>query len=146
MTVLRGSTVTLRPATPADVFALVTIRATPQVRERWGGADDLAAEILDDIARGEEADRIVGAIQWQASEDPIYRHAGIDLYLDPAVHGRGLCTDAVRFSPSVGRRPRIGEKCTPPCPLLVPQLTFATDHAARSGRSGYTSSIVTSAW
>ena len=103
MTVLRGSTVTLRSATPADVFALVTIRSTPQVRERWGGADDLAAEILDDIASPElhllaieEADRIVGAIQWQASEDPMYRHAGIDLYLDPAVHGRGLGTDAVR--------------------------------------------------
>lgn len=43
---LLGSTVTLRPATPADVAALVTIRATPVVQERWGGADDLAAEIL----------------------------------------------------------------------------------------------------
>ncbi|HEX4980685.1 MAG TPA: GNAT family protein, partial [Ilumatobacteraceae bacterium] len=44
----------------------------------------------------DEADRIVGAIQWQASEDPVYRHAGIDLYVDPAHHGRGLGTDAVR--------------------------------------------------
>ena len=103
MTVLLGSTVTLRPATPADVLALVTIRATPEVQERWGGADDLTAEILDDLVAPElhlmvidEADRIVGAIQWQASEDPVYRHAGIDLYVDPALHGRGLGTDAVR--------------------------------------------------
>jgi len=103
MTVLQGSTVTLRPATPADVAALVSIRETPDVQARWGGADDLEAEMLDDLAAPElnllvieEAGRIVGAIQWQASEDPVYRHAGIDLYLDPAVHGRGLCTDAVR--------------------------------------------------
>jgi aminoglycoside 6'-N-acetyltransferase len=26
----------------------------------------------------------------------MYRHAGIDLYLDPAVYGRGLGSDAVR--------------------------------------------------
>ena len=103
MTVLHGSTVTLRPATPADVSALAAIRETPEVLARWGGADDVVAEMLDDLAAPElnllvieEGDRIVGAIQWQPSEDPVYRHAGIDLYLDPAVHGRGLCTDAVR--------------------------------------------------
>ena len=69
MTVLLGATVTLRPATPADVVALATIRATPEVQERWGGADDLTAEILDDLVDPElhllvidEADRIVGAI------------------------------------------------------------------------------------
>ena len=103
MTVLLGVTVALRPATPADVLDLVTIRATPEVQARWGGADDLAAEILDDLVAPElhllviqRADRIVGAIQWQASEDPVYRHAGIDLYVDPAFHGRGLGTDAMR--------------------------------------------------
>jgi hypothetical protein len=80
MTLLVGSTVTLRPATPADALCLATIRATPEVRERWGGADDVTAEILDDLIAPElhllvidEADRIVRAIQWQASEDPVYR-------------------------------------------------------------------------
>ncbi|MFD8156145.1 GNAT family N-acetyltransferase, partial [Streptomyces malaysiensis] len=39
---------------------------------------------------------VVGMIQWSAETDPDYRHASIDIYLDPAVHGRGLGTDAVR--------------------------------------------------
>jgi aminoglycoside 6'-N-acetyltransferase len=103
MTVLRGAAVTLRPATAADVVTLMSIRATPEVHRRWGGADDLMAELLDDLATPElhvyaieHEGRVVGAIQWQAEEDPMYRHAGIDLYLDPAVHGRGLGSDAVR--------------------------------------------------
>jgi aminoglycoside 6'-N-acetyltransferase len=41
-------------------------------------------------------DRVVGAIQWGEETEPDYRHANIDIYLDPAVHGRGLGTDAVR--------------------------------------------------
>jgi aminoglycoside 6'-N-acetyltransferase len=40
--------------------------------------------------------RVVGAIQWYAENDPDFRHAGIDVYLDPSVHGRGVGTDAVR--------------------------------------------------
>ena len=39
---------------------------------------------------------VVGAIQWGAETSPDYRHASIDIYLDPAVHGQGLGADAVR--------------------------------------------------
>lgn len=39
---------------------------------------------------------VVGWIQWSAEEEPDYRHATMDIYLDPAVHGRGVGTDAVR--------------------------------------------------
>ena len=42
------------------------------------------------------AGRVAGVIQWAAEEEPDYRHASIDIYLDPAVHGRGIGTDAVR--------------------------------------------------
>ncbi|CAL9634070.1 GNAT family N-acetyltransferase [Streptomyces sp. enrichment culture] len=103
MTVLYGTHVVLRPSTAEDVPALAAIRATPQVRARWRGGDDLAAETAADLADPdthcltvESGDRIVGMIQWYAEEEPDYRHAGIDLFLDPAVHGRGLGTDAVR--------------------------------------------------
>lgn len=39
---------------------------------------------------------VVGAIQFGSEDDADYRHANIDIYLDPAAHGRGVGTDAVR--------------------------------------------------
>ena len=38
----------------------------------------------------------IGVIQYAEEDTPEFRSAGIDIYLDPAVHGRGLGTDAVR--------------------------------------------------
>jgi len=100
---LRGARVTLRVAEPADVPELARIRATPEVRARWRGGADLAAEVREAIAENplgylvvELDGRVAGAIQWSAEEDPEYRHAGIDIFLDPAVHGRGVGADAVR--------------------------------------------------
>jgi aminoglycoside 6'-N-acetyltransferase len=102
-TTLRGAMVRLRPATAADIPALAAIRATPEVYERWRGGDDLAASVTDDlddpgthVLAIEYGDRVVGQVQWSEEAEPDYRHASIDIYLDPAVHGRGLGTDAVR--------------------------------------------------
>jgi len=99
---LQGRLVTLRPATDADVAALVAIREAPAVRARWGG-DDLEAEVresIDDPDLGYLAillaDQVVGAIQWSETDDPMYRHAGIDIFLTPEIHGRGVGPDAVR--------------------------------------------------
>ena len=58
-------------------------------------ADDLAQPDIETFVI-EHAGRVVGAIQWQAETEPDYRHASIDIYLDPAVHGHGLGSDAVR--------------------------------------------------
>src|SRR6266849_2920986 len=100
---LHGAMIALRPATRADIPALAAIRATPEVYRWWRGGGDLAAAVAEDFdERGahtlaiEYQGRVVGAIQWSAEEEPDYRHASIDVYLDPAVHGRGLGTDAVR--------------------------------------------------
>ena len=69
----------------------------------WRGGDDLEATVEEDLAEAGSTKyvivhdgKVVGWIQWQAEEDPDYRHASIDVYVDPAVHGRGLGTDAVR--------------------------------------------------
>lgn len=103
MTVLRGTKVTLRPATAADVPVLAAIRAQPEVFARWRGTDDLPAEIAGDVDDPdlylfaiEFEDRVVGAIQWSAEDDPDYRHAAIDIFVEPAVHGLGIGTEAMR--------------------------------------------------
>ncbi|MFU8854590.1 GNAT family N-acetyltransferase [Micromonospora sp. SL1-18] len=100
---LRGRAVTLRPATDADVPALAAIRATPEVRRWWRGGDDLVGEIRADLADDEltvyaiEHDgRVVGAIQCSAETEPDYRHASLDIFLDPEVRGAGLGGDAIR--------------------------------------------------
>ncbi|HEV2347965.1 MAG TPA: GNAT family protein [Actinocrinis sp.] len=92
----------LRPAHDADIPALVAIRADPEVYRWWRGGEDLAATVADELADDEAhslvieyEDRIVGLIQWSAEEEPDYRHASIDIYLDTAVHGHGLGSDAV---------------------------------------------------
>lgn len=41
--------------------------------------------------------QIIGFVQWAAEQDPMFRHAGLDLFLDPAQHGRGLGTEVVRL-------------------------------------------------
>lgn len=101
-TAMDGARVHLRPARPDDVPALVRIRETPEVYEHWRGGDDLRAAVESDFEeRGvhpyviELDGTVVGWIQWQAEEEPDYRHASIDLYLDPAVRGQGLGPDAV---------------------------------------------------
>jgi aminoglycoside 6'-N-acetyltransferase len=100
---LRGTAVTLRPATADDVAALARIRAEPEVRRWWRGDDDLVAAVAADLADDdltvyaiEHGDRVVGAIQWYAEDDPDYRHASLDIFLDPSVRGGGLAGDAIR--------------------------------------------------
>ncbi|MFE2180624.1 GNAT family N-acetyltransferase [Streptomyces sp. NPDC059455] len=100
---LRGARVMLRPTVPSDVPSLAAIRATPEVYARWRGGEDLVGAVREDLAEPgaeqltiEDEGVVIGSIQWSAEADPEYRPLRIDIYLDPAVHGRGLGTDAVR--------------------------------------------------
>ena len=101
--VLNGSLVRLRRATASDADRVVEIRSTPEVFRRWIG-DDLRQEFLDDIDSEDvtlfviedQHHQVIGGIQWHEETDPMYRHAGLDLFIDPSVHGRGYGTDAVR--------------------------------------------------
>jgi aminoglycoside 6'-N-acetyltransferase len=100
---LHGALVRLRPATSDDIARLAEIRRTPQVHDRWRGGDDIVAAVQEDLAEDdvvgyviELGGSVVGWIQWGTEDDPDYRHANIDIYVDPSVHGRGVGTDAVR--------------------------------------------------
>jgi aminoglycoside 6'-N-acetyltransferase len=103
VTTLNGAQVTLRPPTAADVPELARIRTTEQVHRWWRGGDDMTKAVTEDLAQPgvesfviEHGSKIVGAIQWQAETEPDYLHASIDIYIDPALHGRGIGSDAVR--------------------------------------------------
>jgi aminoglycoside 6'-N-acetyltransferase len=101
--ILQGSIVRLRLAEERDIPELVRIRQAPEVHAHWRGGDDMEAAVREDFAEPDstgyviELDgRVVGWVQGQAEEEPDYRHASLDIYVDPAVRGRGVGTDAVR--------------------------------------------------
>jgi aminoglycoside 6'-N-acetyltransferase len=89
----------LRPLAAADVDELLRIHRTPEVARWW----DLPCEGFP-LTDEPEATRftveldgaVAGMIQFTEELEPKYRHAAIDLFLDPAVHGRGVGTEAVR--------------------------------------------------
>jgi aminoglycoside 6'-N-acetyltransferase len=99
----RGELVALRPLERRDVPRLVEIGAEPEVARWWPG---LTEEHLLEKAEGREDGvvafavendgELVGLAQVWEETDPEYRHAGIDLFLAPSVHGLGLGRDAVR--------------------------------------------------
>ena len=100
MVVLRGERVLLRSGRPDDVDRLLQIRTEPEVARRWG-SDDIEEEIseqfigADDTFVIEIEGEVVGAIQCHEENDPMYRHAGMDIYLSTSRHGEGLGTEAI---------------------------------------------------
>jgi aminoglycoside 6'-N-acetyltransferase len=89
----------LRPLVAADAAELRRIRSTPAVARWWDAlepgfplGDDPESERFTIVVDG----RVAGLIQCFEETDPKYRHASIDLFLDPALHGRGHGTEAVR--------------------------------------------------
>jgi aminoglycoside 6'-N-acetyltransferase len=100
---LYGASVTLRPVLQEDLPRLAEILATPEVARWWGAYDEgrIAKEFLEPTPDTtvfviEAEGTVVGSIQFYEEQSPDYRHAGIDVFLDPAFHHRGLGADAVR--------------------------------------------------
>ncbi len=98
--VLRGQRVVLVPVTAEHVPDLRRILRTPEVWHRWGDDDESPQWPLDDPSATPFAvllDGVVrGMVQYSEEDEPAYRHASIDIFLDPLVHGRGAGRDAVR--------------------------------------------------
>jgi aminoglycoside 6'-N-acetyltransferase len=102
--VLQVERVTLRPIEDADLDALVAIIQSPGVREWWWEADD-PERLRTGFREDAEADsafaidvdgELVGWLGFDEETDPGYKHAGIDISLDPGVQGRGFGPDAIR--------------------------------------------------
>jgi aminoglycoside 6'-N-acetyltransferase len=97
---LRGDQVILEPVGSAQIPELRRILATSEVRSRWGDEAaspdwpfDDASAVRFAIIVGSE---VCGMVQYEEEDTPMYRHASIDIFVDPAVHNRGIGRDAVR--------------------------------------------------
>ena len=102
--VLVGRRVRLRPGRPGDAAQLHAILAEPAV-SRWWGDPDPVTVIEEDLRGGdssmllvvEAGGQVAGGISYHEENDPMYRHAGIDIYLGGRFQGRGAGTEAVRL-------------------------------------------------
>jgi aminoglycoside 6'-N-acetyltransferase len=98
MTELRGERVVLRRMEPDDAPRLREILATPAVAKWWG-------PVPEDFPFGHDpgvtrfallvAGEVSGLVQWDEEKEPDFRHAWIDLFVEPRLHGQGFGTDAV---------------------------------------------------
>jgi len=100
--VLVGRRVRLRPGRPGDAPQLHAILAEPSV-SRWWGDPDPVTVIEEDLRGGDSSmllvveigGQVAGGISYHEESDPMYRHAGIDIYLGARFQGRGAGREAV---------------------------------------------------
>lgn len=89
----------MRPLAEEDVAALRRIRLTPEVRRWW---DELEQGFpLNDEPEAtrwtiEVDGAVAGMVQFDEETEPKYRHASIDLFVDPSLHGQGVGSEALK--------------------------------------------------
>ncbi len=95
--------ITLRAVRPDDIPALAAMLTRPEVARWWPGYTlaRVEKEFLEDepdlTLYAIEADgRLAGSIQSYEESEADFRHANIDLFVDPELHGRGIGTAAIR--------------------------------------------------
>ncbi len=88
----------LRPLAPGDEPDLIRIHRTPEVARWWDQpAEHFPWDEPESTRWTIEVDgAVAGLVQFWEETEPRYRHASIDLFIDPALHGRGIGTETVR--------------------------------------------------
>ena len=99
---LAGRLVRLRPGRTEDAPRLHGILGEPSVSRWWGEPGPVT--VIEEDLRGSgsavmlvvEIDgEVAGGIQYDEEEDPMYRHANIDIFLGAAYQGRGVGPETV---------------------------------------------------
>jgi aminoglycoside 6'-N-acetyltransferase len=98
--ILRGHRVLLRPVLAEDVERLARIGREPDVAWWWGdfGVEEIKEEFMgtDNSFAIEVDGEVIGAIQYAEENEPMYRHAGIDIFITSTRRGQGLGPEALR--------------------------------------------------
>jgi aminoglycoside 6'-N-acetyltransferase len=100
--VLAGRRVRIRPGRPGDAPRLRAILAEPSVSWWWGEPDPVTV-IEEDLRGGGSAvllvveldGQVAGGISYDEENDPMYRHARIDIYLGSRFQGHSAGAEAV---------------------------------------------------
>jgi aminoglycoside 6'-N-acetyltransferase len=104
---LRGDRVALRPLAAEDADPLAGVIVRPEVARWWGSRphdrEHHRAGLLEDAAGNDafaiEVDgALAGWLGVYEEEEPDYRHAGLDIFLAPDLHGAGLGPQALRLA------------------------------------------------
>lgn len=102
---LSSTRLLLRPPQPGDAAPLLRLLREPEVARWWPGFT--AQQVWDDFIVGDDdatvlviehaaSAEVCGLIQFSEVVDPMYRHAGLDLFLGSAFQGQGLGVEAIR--------------------------------------------------
>jgi aminoglycoside 6'-N-acetyltransferase len=90
----------LRQGTIEDVGRLASILHEPGVALRWGNFDEGEIEqqfVGDEKVFVIEVDgEVIGAIQYGEEDDPMYRHANIDVFVTTPRQRQGFGSEAIR--------------------------------------------------
>lgn len=122
----------------------------PEVARWWGDHDD--ERVRRDLLDGPETasfaveveGELVGVVLYSEEDEPDYRHAGMDIALSAAQHGRGLGAETLRVLATSSRRAATTARRS-----TVPQRTSARSAAtsvsacATSGSCAGTSGVST---
>jgi aminoglycoside 6'-N-acetyltransferase len=89
--------VTLRPLAKGDETELVRIHKSPGVMRWWDlPEDEFPWDEPESTRFTIEVDgAIAGLIQYSEQHEPKYRHAEIDLFVDPRLHNCGVGAEAI---------------------------------------------------
>lgn len=104
---LRGERVVLRPLAADDADHLSGLVVQPEVARWWGSRphdrehhrDGFVEDAAGHDAFAIEVDgALAGWLGVYEEEEPDYRHAGLDIFLDPMLHGAGHGPAALRLA------------------------------------------------
>ncbi len=101
---LVGPRVTIRPGGLSDIEPLRRVLGEDGIR-RWWGLPAPAESVAADLAGGDgdqllvvEIDgTVAGGIQYGEHNEPMYRHASIDIFISDGFAGDGIGSEAVRL-------------------------------------------------